>query len=277
VRLRRLPGRPNRLAQSILSEGIVGHTGFVGSNLCRQRRFDGMFNSTNIKEIRGLSFERLVFAGAQAKKWWANQHPEEDWAGIKSALAEIGRATVTHAILISTIDVLPEWPGADESCDGEPGSAYGFNRLRLERAFLRLFPSVTIVRLPALFGNGLKKNVLFDLLNRNMLEKVNPASRFQYYDLDRLWSDIETAMANDLSLVHLVTEPVATAEIVDRAFRELPIGADPSPMATYDHRTVHDRLFGGRDGYIYDRAEVLRRLDDFIEQERMRMPATGRP
>jgi hypothetical protein len=261
----------------ILSEGIVGHTGFVGSNLCRQHRFDGMFNSTNIKEIRGCSFERLVFAGAQSKKWWANQHPEEDWAGILSALAEISRASVRHAILISTIDVLPERPGADESCHGEPGSAYGFNRLRLERAFFRFFRSVTIVRLPALFGGGLKKNVLYDLLNHNLLEKVNPASRFQYYDLDRLWGDIETSMANDLSLVHLVTEPVATAEIVERAFRELPIGADPSPTAAYDCRTRHDRLFGGCDGYISDRAEVLRRLDGFIEQERARMPATDPP
>jgi len=45
--------------------------------------------------------------------------------------------------------------------DGLP--AYGRNRLQLERWVREDYPNALIVRLPALYGIGLKKNFLFDL------------------------------------------------------------------------------------------------------------------
>ena len=65
---------------------LVGYTGFVGSNLLKQHPFQHLYNSKNISDIAGKSFDLLVFSGAQAVKWWANQNPEEDRAKIQSAL-----------------------------------------------------------------------------------------------------------------------------------------------------------------------------------------------
>lgn len=252
-----------------LPDALIGHTGFVGGALLRQRGFEALFNSRNVEAVAGGRFGLLVFAGAQAKKWWANQNPEQDWAGIARALGALRGVEAARAVLISTIDVLPEGDGVDEAAAGlDPGHAYGRNRLRLEVEFRRLFPHALVVRLPGLFGPGLRKNVIFDLLNGNMLEQINPASRFQWYDLERLWADVGIAARGGLELIHLFPEPVPTGGIVTRFFPGAAVGTKPAPAAVYDHRTRHAALFGGRDGYLYGADETWRRLAAFIEAQR---------
>jgi hypothetical protein len=254
---------------------LIGFTGFVGSNLATQCRFDALFNSKNIESIAGGQFDLLVFAGAQSKKWWANLHPAEDWAGIQRAIDPLSTSKAARPVLISTIDVLPpDNSHADETanCHAGPEIGYGYNRLRLEEAFREIFPNAVIVRLPALFGPGLKKNVIFDLLHDNGLEKINPASEFQYYDITRLWSDIGIAMREKLPLVHFFTQPVSTQEILERFFPRAVVGGDASPEAHYDFRTRYGRMFGGDSHYTEDRASVMARLGTFVSQEMRKVP-----
>lgn len=248
-------------------DALVGHTGFVGGNLIRQHDFAARYNSINIGDIAGSRFGTLVFSGAQAKKWWANQNPAQDWAGIQRALDAMVGVTAERLILISTIDVVPQVAGADESfdCASAPTHPYGENRLRLEAAMRARFANVIIVRLPALSGWGLRKNILYDLVHDNMVDKIDPASRFQFYDLNRLWDDIDTASDAGLDLAHLVTEPVPTADIVARFFPGATLGDPPaSGSASYDFRTRHAAAFGGPHGYIYDAQEVLRRIGTWV-------------
>jgi hypothetical protein len=251
-------------------DALVGFTGFVGSNLAKQFKFNALYNSRNIDSIAGKSFDFLVFSGAQSKKWWANQNPDADWMGIKKAIDPLMRASASKAVLISTIDILPSTtPHADESLECHSGTelGYGANRLRLEEAFRVKFPDALIIRLPALFGPGLKKNVIFDLLHDNGIEKINRASAFQYYDVQRLRADMEIAMHEGLRLVHLFTEPVVTQEILERFFPDSDVGRDAAPEAHYDFRTRYGRLFGGNDRYIEPRSSVIERLGAFIRAE----------
>jgi hypothetical protein len=248
-------------------DALVGHTGFVGGNLIRQHDFTARYNSANIGEIAGRHFDTLVFSGAQAKKWWANQNPQQDWAGIQRALDAMVGVTADRVILISTIDVVPQVAGADEGfdCGSLPTHPYGENRLRLEAAMRTKFSTVITVRLPALSGWDLRKNILYDLVHDNMVDRIDPASRFQFYDLYRLWGDIETASNTGLKLVHLVTEPVLTGDIVGRFFPGTTVGETPSSgSASYDFRTRHAAVFGGSGGYIYDAGEVMRRIGDWV-------------
>jgi len=252
-----------------MNDALIGYTGFVGSNLRQQHEFRGLYRSTNIESVRGQRFETLVFSAAQAKKWWANLHPDEDWAGIQAALAPLASVRAEHVVLISTIDVLPLGVPADEATPIETGPhAYGQNRLRLERELSRLFEHVTIVRLPALFGHGLKKNVIFDLLTDNLLEKIQPESSFQYYDLTRLWSDIERARESATPVIHLFPEPLRTQSIVERLFPDKQLGSDAGPPQHYDYRTRYGSLFGRTDGYICGQGEVLERLERFVHHFR---------
>lgn len=252
-------------------DALIGHTGFVGGNLLRQHTFGACFNSTNIEAISGRQFDTLAFAGAQGKKWWANQNPEADRRGIERALNALRGVRARRVVLISTVDVLPQLGGADESfdCMGIPNHPYGANRLWLESALREQFPGVIVVRLPALFGPDLRKNILYDLLHDNLVDKIDPAARFQFYDLSCLWNDIQRAEAAGLSLIHFVTEPILTSDIVARFFPGAPVGTPPpSGSPAYDIQTLHASVFGGSGSYIQDRVEVMRRMGAFVAAER---------
>jgi nucleoside-diphosphate-sugar epimerase len=252
-------------------DALIGHTGFVGGNLLTQHEFEARYNTTNIETISGRAFDTLVFSGAQAKKWWANQNPDADRAGIQRALDALRHVRARRVVLISTVDVVPQVSGADESfdCAGIPNHAYGTNRLWLENELRARFPSMIVARLPGLFGPGLRKNIVYDLLHDNMVDQIDPVARFQFYDLTGLWSDIGRAEAAGLSLIHFVTEPVLTSDIVTRFFPGVSVGTPPaSGSPAYDLRTRHAAVFGGSGGYIQDRVEVMRRLGDFIAAER---------
>ena len=251
-----------------MTDAIVGHTGFVGGNLIAQHEFGAFFNSKNIQDIDGNDFDLLVFSGARAEKWIANKEPEKDRAGIDGAIAHLKTVRAKRLVLISTIDVLPQELGLDEDAQCVSAHAYGENRLFLEEAVVDLFDKVNIVRLPGLFGEGLKKNIVYDLLHGNMLEKINPESAFQFYDLSSLWRDIETVIAHDLPLVHLFPQPIQTGRILKELFPDAAVGSDPAPKAEYDYRTKYAHLFGGSDGFIYDADEVMRRLAIYVNGQR---------
>lgn len=252
-------------------DALIGHTGFVGGNLLRQHRFDACFNTSNIETIAGRDFGTLVFSGAQARKWWANQNPAEDRAGIQRALDAMRGVTADRVVLISTIDVVPQVPGADEGfdCASHRTHPYGEHRLWLEQELRARYPGMLTVRLPGLFGPGLRKNILYDLLHDNQVDRIDPAARFQFYDLTRLWPDIGRCQAASLTLVHLVPAPILTADIVARFFPGAPVGTPPpGGSPAYDLRTRHAPVFGGRGGYIADADDVFRRLAAFIAAER---------
>lgn len=250
---------------------LVGHTGFVGSNLRRAGGFNSMFNSSNYRDIAGQHFDEVVCAGVAAAKWIANKEPEADRAGIAALTDVLSQADIGRFVLVSTIDVYPDPSMAvDEAFDpaGHPNHAYGTNRLALEKWVSSHHPDHLIVRLPALFGPGLKKNALFDLLHDNSVEKINPESRFQFYPVKRLAADIATAAAADLRLVNLFTEPVAMSTLIERHFPDAPVGPASAPAPSYRLTTRHGRCFGGDDRYMLSSDGVLASIADFVSEER---------
>ncbi len=252
-------------------QALIGYTGFVGSNLAASGQYGAQFNSKNIEEISGRSFGRIVCAGVSAKKWLANREPEEDRKAIRRLTDLLATVRAERFVLISTVDVYKQSSGADEAVVPERDGLhpYGLHRLELEDFVLAHFPKAVVMRLPALFGPGLRKNALFDLLNDNMLEAINPAAAFQWYPVPRLPQDIVTAETSGLSLVHLATEPVVTGEIVSSFFPDKAVGPAKAVPA-YDLHTRHAALFGGQGPYIMDKAAVMQQIGQFVSAERAR-------
>ena len=89
---------------------LVGHTGFVGSNLKEQVHFDGLYNSQNISEAFSTNPDWLVYSGVRAEKFLANSAPETDFEIIEQAIDNIRKINPKKLILISTVDVYPN-PG----------------------------------------------------------------------------------------------------------------------------------------------------------------------
>ena len=168
---------------------LIGYTGFVGSQLDRDREFDHRYRSTDIDLINGRGYDHVVCAGVQAVKWWANQNPEEDWAGIEKLLKALETVHAERFTLISTIDVFNPPRGVNEQSEieREGHHVYGLHRLMIEEWVTDRFPNVAILRLPGLFGPGLKKNVIFDMMNNHI------ALRRLEYDLSTVPAKILAA------------------------------------------------------------------------------------
>lgn len=197
--------------------GLIGHTGFVGGALLRQTGFEACYNSANIAAIDGEAFATLVCAAAPGSMIEANRAPERDAAQIEALIARLERVRAERFVLISSIAVLADFAGGDDESTTayQTELAYGRHRRALEAFVEERFPGSLIVRLPALFGAGLRKNFLFDLLNPvpSMLAEARHSA-------------LRTALDADLSawLGALYTPDAATGLLkLDRAA----LNADP--------------------------------------------------
>jgi nucleoside-diphosphate-sugar epimerase len=250
-------------------KALIGYTGFVGSNIHRAMQFDALYNSRNYQDMAHCSFNLIICAGVSAAKWTANKNPDEDRAKIRALENVLSTIQAKQFVLISTIDVYPVSRGEDETfdCHSQPNHAYGTNRLAFEDFCRDRFANCCVLRLPGLFGDGLKKNIIYDLLHDNCLEMVNPDSSFQYYDLGGRCQDVERVMSGGLRTANLFTEPISTQTILQRFFPGKQVGGNPAPEAHYDLHSRHSSLWGRSEPYIASADQVLRQLDTFIGRQ----------
>ena len=150
---------------------------------------------------------------------------------------------------------------------------YGYNRRRLEIFVREHFELSLIVRLPGLVGPGLRKNIIYDFLNHNNLDRIDSRHVFQFYPMVNLWTDIQKALKSGLNLVHLTAEPVSVAEVArvgfGQNFTQIIDGVTP---VRYDFRTLYANLWGREGGaYQYSREDSLRAICDYAETEKRTM------
>ncbi|MFM7521454.1 MAG: NAD-dependent epimerase/dehydratase family protein [Planctomycetota bacterium] len=250
-----------------MGDALVGSTGLVGGTLLRQRRFADCYRSTDIERIAGRRYDTIWCAGAPAEKWKANHDPAADRANLARLVAALVAAEARRVVVISTVDVFGDPSGVTEADEPSQATAYGRHRLELERALAARFPAL-VVRLPALYGRGMKKNAVYDLLHGNQPEKIDCRARYQFYDLERLAADVDRARLAGLSLVHLATEPVSMAAVARHAFGIEFANCLPGKAPAYDFRTRHGEVFGRSGPYVAGAAEVLDGIRAFVAVER---------
>lgn len=314
---------------------LIGHTGFVGGILSQQANFSGFFNSKNISEIQNDNWDTVFCAAAPGSMFQANKSPERDEEQIQALIERLETVETKQFVLISSIAVLEDFAGADdeETTAFQKKLAYGRHRRLLESFVENHFSQSLIVRLPALFGHGLRKNFIFDLLNpvptmltkaslanlssalsadliaclsmvythdpatdmvkvdrerlsldprRSVLETAisnlgfaatqfhNPETTYQYYDMSRLWSDIEIATNADLSHIHLVSEPLKAARIYDRLIGQ-PMPETCAKIHHEDMRTRHASLWQMTGPYLVGAETTLDRLAAFFAAAKARV------
>ena len=267
-----------------MTSTLIGHTGFVGSNLAAVHEFTDRYNTANIDDLRGRSYDLVVSAAARADSYRINQHGAADRAEIDDYLALLSTVQTRRLVVISTVCVYPGGTTPDETTPlTEAGlTPYGANRLHMERVLAERF-DLLAVRLPQLYGLGMKKGIVHDLLNGHRVEYIRPDGVFQYYDLRRLWRDIGIALDAGLSALNVATPPLVSSRVAAECFGidiagQVVAGAE-SPFAqmyTRDMRTAHAGLFGGPAGYFMDEQAEIAALRDFVRDERAAR-ATAQP
>lgn len=252
-----------------MKKALIGYTGFVGSNILSKEKFDYLYNSKNIGDIQGRDFDLVVSAGTPAVKWIANKEPEKDMASIQKLLDNLRTIKTKKFVLISTVDVYPNSVDADEDTpiDSSKLQPYGKHRRMLEEFIQTNFDS-TIIRLPALFGKGLKKNIIYDFLNNNCLGMIHQDGVFQFYNLQNIWEDIKKALRYNLKILNVATEPVSVKEVAREVF-----GIDfknnikgPGPM--YDSHTKYAKAWNRSGDYLYSKTEILKDMKLFVRTEK---------
>jgi nucleoside-diphosphate-sugar epimerase len=247
---------------------LIGNTGFVGGHLSEGFTFTDFFHRENIESITGHDTELLVCAGLPAEKWRANNDPCSDWKNMATLAHSLLEVRARRAVLISTIDVFQPCIGVDETSSPllVGGEAYGAHRSWFEVFFKSQFKESLVLRLPALFGPNLKKNLVFDLLHErtDQYQNINPNTTFQFFDVTKLWDVIRIAWQNKISILNVTSEPVSAQEIA--LLFEASLGSS-SPPKHYDMKSMYAPLFGGKNGYLYGKEEVLGGIQDLRETE----------
>ena len=248
---------------------LIGFSGFVGGTLLKQASFDFLYRSTNIKEIDGRDFGFVFCASAPAQKWIANKNPQKDRENILSIIERLKNIKCENFILISTVDVFKTPVGVDELTLVEEDGlhAYGFNRRLLEKFVQENFSKHLIVRIPGLVGPGLRKNIIFDFLNKNNLHMIESRGVFQFYPMVNIWHDIQIALREGLQLVHLTAEPISVAEISLEGFGRPFVQNINSVPAIYDVQTIYADLFGSSGRYQYSVRETIQAIRCYAQSE----------
>jgi hypothetical protein len=117
-------------------------------------------------------------------------------------------------------------------------------------------------------GPGLRKNVIFDFLNKNNLHAIESRGVFQFYPMVNLWFDIQKALEAGLSLVHLTAEPISVSDVSLRGFGKPFTETLASPPARYDMQTLHAQIFGSPAGqYQYSVRETIQVIRAYAQSE----------
>ncbi len=297
---------------------LVGHTGFVGSNLCRQGNFAGQYNSQNIGEAFGTSPDVLYYSGLPAEKFLADSIPEQDMQRVRQAADNIVKINPKRVVLISTVDVYSDTDNRTENNLCPAQNPYGANRLWLESFVADNFLCHNIIRLPGLFGQNIKKNFIYDIISyipsmlndkkfaelsnikseiynmytlqdngfyrlnadvdrkgaRGIFEQLNFSALnftdsravFQFYNLDNLFFDIQTAINKDISLLNIASEPLSAAQLYRFITGNEFVNELAKKPPYYNFKSIHADKFGGSDGYLYSSQELLQDIKKFVER-----------
>ena len=245
---------------------LIGNTGLVGSTILESVSYDHTFNSKNLDKFTDFAQngDELFLTCLPATKWMVNKNLKDDMNNIHKIIEVISILKYSKVTLISTIDVYNDSPlGVNETYSPNISKlSYGNNRYIFEllvREYVKT-DDLKIFRLPALFNNLIKKNVLYDLIHNNNVEQINQNSFFQWYNLDNLKTDINkfSTQYPDESLFNLFTEPICTSDIVE-LFPEYMDKVQNGSKVTYDYHTK----FGG---YISNKHNVLKEIKQFINE-----------
>lgn len=156
--------------------GIIGSKGFLGRSLCKiSKNYDYEIieiSRDNYEHHKSKKFDVLINSATPSKKFWAFDNPYIDFQKTVDLTADLTyNWNYEKLIQISTIS-------AKDYSNHHP---YAINKKSAE--IIASYKNHLIVRLGTLYGEGLNKGALYDLLNSKQLF-VDIKSEYDYISTD---------------------------------------------------------------------------------------------
>ena len=158
--------------------GILGSKGFVGSAItryCKKKkiRFVEITRKNNY-EHESSKFKYLINCAMPSKRFWAKKFPKKDFEEtvIKTNYF-LNNLNYEKFIHISSV-----------SARVQLDTVYGRNKRKAEN-LVKKTSFFTIYRLASMFGRGLNKGVLIDLINSSQVYS-NKNSKYSFTKVDRI-------------------------------------------------------------------------------------------
>lgn len=245
---------------------LIGYSGLIGGTLLKSHNFSDIYRKINIHEIKNKAFDLVICAGTSAEKWKANLNPLEDQKNIDFLIQNLSYIKAKKFVLISTVDVFKNPYEVDEKSIiiDENTNPYGENRRKLEIYIMKKFKDYNIVRLPAIVGNGLKKNALFDIKNNNNINLIDSRNKYQFYPLKNLWKDINKTLELEKNIMHLTSEPISIESIYSLLLKKVFKNEISKIPTNYNMKSIYSELFYGLPNYQYDKKYVLNCILEYL-------------
>lgn len=183
---------------------IIGGNGMLGSDLVRylSPKFRvTSINRENYSQRVGGSFDVLINANGNSKRFWANKNPQEDF--LKSTVS-VYRSMFDFScdiyIYISSPDVYAnhsaiKYTKEDGQNDPEKLSPYGFHKYLSEIIVKKYKKNFFILRPSMMLGTELKKGPFFDIVHDNPLS-ITPQSCLQLITTSAVAEIIQILLKN---------------------------------------------------------------------------------
>jgi nucleoside-diphosphate-sugar epimerase len=179
---------------------VVGAEGFVGSAFVHHL---SSVPDVELREVtrrnyalsRGRASDVTIDCAGNSRKYVADERPLEDFdLSVAHRLRTIQDFPAALQVHISSVDVYGDLTSPDttqerSSMDATRSSRYGFHKWLAEELVRHYCPRWIIVRLAGMVGPGLRKNPVYDILNRQPL-RIHPDSQYQFLHTQAMARDV---------------------------------------------------------------------------------------
>jgi hypothetical protein len=186
---------------------LIGSQGTVGRSILDQVAVDLVFNSSNIAYLNKQSIDTVYIAAPSGNRFDINLNRGQDEYDFQQIKNSLSRCNVKQIVFISSVDAVVA-----------PDSRYGRNRLSMESWIRDNYFDYYIIRLSALIGQHIKKNIIFDLKKTQYIDQIDHGAKIQWCILDTLVDQINQVIQNNQREINLVSQPIANWEIVQEFF-----------------------------------------------------------
>lgn len=199
---------------------IIGGNGMLGSDLVKYLSQSFLVTSIskgNYPQFINHSFDVVVNANGNSKRFWAIKNPLEDFTvSTVSVYESLFDFRFNTYVYISSSDVYVNHSSSasaseDHIQDSTKLSPYGLHKYLSEKIIENHCESYIILRASMLLGQNLKKGPIYDIINKNPLF-ISKASRLQMISTQEV-ANVITFLVNEKIINDIFN--VAGKSIVD--------------------------------------------------------------